>query len=69
MDRKRFEELIRVAGPITPEGLEQYIGDLECSDSKLLPAETLSTVLEDNQVTGELKDRLMDALDAVNACP
>ena len=69
MDRKHFEALLRVTGPIAPEGLEQYIGNLTCSDKELLRAETLLSVLEDNQVTGEARDKLLEALKAVNACP
>ena len=69
MTRERFEQLIRVTGPIAPEGMEAYIGDLSCSETELLPKEVLQFTLDWNHVPLDQQAQLMSALDAANAVP
>ena len=69
MTKERFEELIRVAGPIAPEGLEEYIGDLESREKELLPAEFLQHVLDWNHVPEDQQQALFSALEAANRVP
>ena len=67
MTGERFEELLRVTGPIAPEGLEKYVGDLECTEKELLPRDVLQYVLDWNHVPLDQQDQLFHALDAANA--
>ena len=69
MTRERLASLLRVTGPIVPEGTEECIGDLETAERELLPRETLRQVLETNCVPPEKQQPLFDALDAANAVP
>ena len=69
MTAERFTELLRVTGNITPEGLEQYIGDLSTAEKELLPRERLQYVLDLNHVPDDKQRRLFSALDEANAIP
>ena len=69
MTIERLNELLRVTGHLIPEGMEKHIADLESGETELLPRETLVSVLEANGVTGEKRQKLLDALDAANAVP
>ncbi len=69
MTRERLERLLAVTGPIAPEGIEAFIGDLECGERELLPAEVLRRTLDENRVPEDGQARLLGALDAVNAVP
>ena len=69
MTRERFEALIQVTGPIEPEGIEDHIGDLSCSETELLPKEALQFTLDWNHVPLDQQAQLMSALDAANAVP
>ena len=69
MTTQRFQELLTITGPIAPQGLEQYIGDLEASQSVLLPKERLASVLEQSRVPAAKQSLLFAALDAANAVP
>ena len=69
MTKQRFEELILTTGPIAPEGLEDYIKDLECRETELLPVDFLKRVLDENQVPMDRQKALMDALREANSCP
>jgi hypothetical protein len=69
MTIERLNELLRVTGHLIPEGMEEHIADLESGETELLPRETLVSVLEANGVTGEKRQKLLDALDAANAVP
>ena len=69
MTRERFEQLIRVTGPIAPEGMEAYIGGLSCAETELLPKEVLQFTLDWNHVPLDQQAQLMAALDAANAVP
>ena len=69
MTIERLNELMRVTGHLIPEGMEEHIADLEPGETELLPRETLVSVLEANGVTGEKRQKLLDALDAANAMP
>ena len=69
MTREHFEKLLQVTGPIAPEGLENYIGDLECTERELLPRDVLQYVLDWNHVPLDQQEQLFHALDAANAVP
>ncbi|MBR3740327.1 MAG: hypothetical protein IKN04_07665 [Clostridia bacterium] len=69
MTRERFEALIQVTGPIAPEGIEDHISDLSCSETELLPKEALQFTLDWNHVPLDQQAQLMSALDAANAVP
>ena len=69
MTVQRFEELLGKVGKITPEGLEQYVGDLEAGESELLPAGVLQAVLDANGVPQDMQAPLFEALAAANAVP
>lgn len=69
MTRERFDRLISVAGPIAPEGIEAYIGDLSCAETELLPKAALQFTLDWNHVPLDQQAQLMAALDAANAVP
>ena len=69
MTKERFEELLAVTGPIIPEAMEECIGDLETSETELLPEETLRKVLDENRVPAEKQRPLFEALKAANAVP
>ena len=69
MTRQRFEALIEKTGPIAPEGLEEYIADLESDARELLPREALQYVLDWNHVPETEQEMIFLALDAVNAIP
>ncbi len=69
MTKERFRELLRVSGPIAPEGLEEYIGDLGADETELLPGQALAAVLEENRVPAEKQAPLFAALAAVNRVP
>ena len=69
MTIERLNELLRVTGHLIPEGMEEHIADLEPGETELLPRETLVSVLEANGVTGEKRQKLLDALDTANAVP
>ncbi len=69
MTKQRLAELLRVTGPIIPEGMEEQIGDLEAEEKELLPRDVLRNVLEENRVPPDRQQPLMEALDAANAVP
>ena len=69
MTAERFAELLKVTGNIAPEGLGQYIGDLETEERELLPRDRLQYVLDLNHVPEDKQERLLSALDEVNAVP
>ena len=69
MTEEHLKALLKVTGPIIPEGMEECAGDLETSETKLLPRETLRKVLEENRVPAEKQQPLFDALEAANAVP
>lgn len=69
MTAQRFNELIQVTGPIAPEGLERYIGDLEATQSVLLPKDRLAFVLDLNHVPDAKQRLLFAALEEANAVP
>ncbi|MBR3017569.1 MAG: hypothetical protein IKH57_10925 [Clostridia bacterium] len=69
MTRECFDRLISVTGPIAPDGIEDYIGDLSCSETELLPRDALQFTLDWNHVPPDQQAQLMAALDAVNAVP
>ncbi len=69
MTRERLETLLRVTGPIIPEAMEECVGDLETSETELLPRETLQRVLDENGIPAEKQRPLFEALDAANAVP
>ena len=69
MTQERLNELLRVTGNLTPEAMEEHIGDLESDETELLPRETLTDVLDANGIAGEKRQKLLDALDAANTVP
>lgn len=69
MTRERLERLLAVTGPIAPEGIEAFIGDLECGETALLPADVLKRTLDENRAPEDGQALLLAALDAVNAVP
>ena len=69
MTREHFEKLLQVTGPVAPEGLENYIGDLECTERELLPRDVLQYVLDWNHEPLDQQEQLFHALDAANAVP
>jgi len=69
MTGQRFEELLIRVGNIAPEGLEQYVEDLQVQERELLPAVDLKAVLDANGVPEEKQRPLFDALDEINAIP
>ena len=69
MTKERLNELQRVTGKLVPEAMDEHIGDLESTETELLPREMLLTVLDENRVPEDRKLPLLDALDAVNAVP
>lgn len=69
MTRERLDQLLAVTGPIAPEGIEAFIGDLECGEKTLLPADVLKRTLDEYRVPGDGQARLLAALDAANAVP
>ena len=69
MTRERLDELLRVTGNLIPEAMEEHIADLEAEETKLLPRETLLSVLAENKVPEERQRPLLEALDAANAVP
>lgn len=69
MTQERFAQLIAVTGNICPEGLENYIADLESDEKELLPRERLQYVLDLNHVPDDKQARVLEALDQANAVP
>ncbi len=69
MTRDRLDALLQVTGPITPEGLEEHIADLACSERELLPRSALQFTLDLNHVPLSQQAQLMAALDAANRIP
>ncbi len=69
MTKEHLNELQRVTGELIPEAMDEHIGDLESTETELLPRETLLTVLEENRVPEERQRPLLEALDAANAVP
>lgn len=69
MTKQRFDELIQKTGPIAPEGVDAYIGDLQADAQELLPADVLAKALCSNNVPQDKQDRLFDALAQANAVP
>ncbi len=69
MTAEHFSELLKTVGNIAPEGLEQYVGDLSTDEKELLPRDRLQYVLDLNHVPCDKQERLLDALDEVNAIP
>ena len=69
MTRQHFDALIKVTGPIAPDGLEDHIEDLECDAAELLPRDALQYVLDWNHVPDTEQEMLFSALEAVNAIP
>lgn len=62
MTKERFAALMAHAGPIAPEGVEEYVADLEPRGGGLLTPETLEGVLADNHVPEEKCRLLWEAL-------
>lgn len=62
MTRERFAALMAHAGPIAPEGVEEYIADLEPQGGGLLAPATLERVLSDHRVPEEKGHRLWETL-------
>ncbi len=69
MTKERFQELLRVTGPIAPEGMEEYLEDLQPAETELLPREALAAVLQENGVPAERQAPLFAALEAANRVP
>ena len=69
MTKERLEALLQVTGPIIPEAMEECVGDLETTETELIPRETLRQVLEENRIPEEKRELLYDALEQVNAIP
>ena len=69
MTEERLSELLRVCGPVIPQGMEAFIGDLTPSGGELLPRETLLSVLRENRLPAEKERLLLEALEAANAVP
>ncbi len=69
MTLERFEALLRVTGPIAPEGLEEHIADLECSEKCLLPRDALQETLDRSHVPAHQQAMLFHALDAAEGVP
>ncbi len=69
MTKQHLAELLRVTGPIAPEGLAEHIGDLAAEEGELLPREALLEVLAENRVPADRQKPLLSALDAANAVP
>ncbi len=69
MTKQRLAELLKMTGPIIPEGMEEEIGDLESTERELLPREALLRVLAENRVPAEKQGELLLALHAVNRVP
>ena len=63
MNKERLNELQRVTGKLVPEAMDEHIGDLESTETELLPREMLLTVLDENRVPEDRKLPLLDALD------
>ncbi len=66
MTKQHFAKLLDIVGPIAPQGLEEYVEDLETGETELLPRECLQEVLELNQVPEDRQRLLFDALDESN---
>ena len=69
MTGERLDKLLKVTGNIIPEGMEEYISDLESNEKELLPRENLQYVMDLNHVPEDKQLRLLDALDRANAVP
>ncbi len=69
MTKQRLTELLKVTGPIIPEGMEEQIGDLEVSERELLPRAFLLKVLTENRVPEDKQGNLLLALHAANRVP
>lgn len=67
--KQRLAELLQKTGPIAPQGLAEYVADLEATQSELLPKDRLQYVLDWNHVPAEQQDLLFAALEAANAVP
>ena len=69
MTKERLSDLLRVTGPILPEGMEEHIGDLEVRETELLPRSVLQETLTWNRVPEEKQRPLLEALEEVNRIP
>lgn len=69
MTKERLNELQRVTGKLIPEAMDEHIGDLESTETELLPRETLLKVLAENLVPEERQKPLLDVMEAANAVP
>lgn len=67
MTKQRLQELIRITGPIAPQGLEQHVEDLTAQADTLLPEEFLQQVLNAHGVPEDRQRPLFDALAQINA--
>ena len=69
MNRERLNALLKVTGPIIPEGMEECVCGLSTAETELLPRETLQHVLNENAVPADKQRPLFEALAAANAVP
>ena len=69
MTFERFQALAEVTGKIWPDGLENYVSDLENDSDEVLPRERLQYVMDLNHVPCDKQERLLDALDQANRIP
>ena len=69
MTRERLNQLMQVTGPIAPEGMEDFFGDLSSEEKELLPRDALQYTLHLNHVPLDQQARLFAALDAANKVP
>ena len=69
MTSERFQTLAEVTGKIWPDGLENYISDLENDSEELLPRARLQYVMDLNHVPYDKQEKLLDALDQANMVP
>ena len=69
MTRERLNELLCVTGNIIPEAMEDHIGDLETTETELLPRETLEDVMNGSGLPAGKQQALLEALEAANAVP
>ena len=70
MTKERLASLLRVTGPMAPEGLADCVGDLNERDIReILPREVLARVLTENGVPAEKRAPVFAALEQANAVP
>lgn len=69
MTKERLKQLIEAVGPIAPEGVEDYIGDLIPEGGEMIPREVVAFQLEWNHVPEHMQKPLFEALDVINGIP